>query len=67
MKFGNIDIKFGANEVVLGAVVLLTFFLLYQSPPDDSVDLFKQGFGALIAWGAGYAMGKSSPTKGEKE
>lgn len=65
MKFGNIDIKLGANEVVLGSVVILTFFLLYVAPPAGSIDLFKQGFGALIAWGAGYTMGKVGQPKGE--
>lgn len=63
MKLGNMEIKIGANELILGAVVILTTMLLWISPPKDSVDLFKQGFGALIAWGAGYAMGKN--TKGE--
>jgi hypothetical protein len=63
MKLGNIEIKLGANELVLGSVVLLTFSLLFVSPPKDSTDLFKLGFTALIAWGAGYAMGKTS--KGE--
>ena len=65
MKFGNIEIKLGANEIVIGSVVVLTFMLLFTSPPKDGVDLFKTGLQTLIAWGAGYAT--AAVKKGEKE
>lgn len=62
MKFGNTEIQVGANEVVIGAVIVLTLMLMFIDVPIGSGDLFKQGFGALIAWGAGYAMGKKGDT-----
>ncbi len=59
MKIGNFQITVGPNEIVITAVVGITIGLMWQAPPAGAADLFKQGFGALIAWGAGYAMGKS--------
>lgn len=64
MKFGNLEIKLGANEIVIGTVIVLTFCLLFISPPKDATELFKQGFNTLIAWGAGYATARVA-TKGE--
>jgi hypothetical protein len=61
MKLGNIEIKAGANEVIIGAVIALTLLLLFISPPKESNDLFKVGFGALIAW----AAIKAGTSKGE--
>jgi hypothetical protein len=58
MKFGNIEIRMGANEIVIGAVVFFTGWLIFKDSAIANGDLFKQGYGALIAWGAGYAMGK---------
>jgi len=57
MKIGNVEIKLGANEVVIGAVVVITIALMIVDEISNA-DMFKQGFGALIAWGAGYATGK---------
>lgn len=62
MKFGNTEIQIGANEVVIGAVIVLTLMLMFIDVPTGSGEMFKQGFGALIAWGAGYAMGKKGDT-----
>jgi len=58
MKIGTIEIAIGPNEAVIGAVIAITVVLMFVDVPLSSSDLFKQGFGALIAWGAGYAMGK---------
>jgi hypothetical protein len=60
MKLGNIEIQIGANELVLGAVVTITFCLLFKDTAIANTDLFKLGYTALIAWGAGYAMGQKS-------
>jgi hypothetical protein len=63
MKFGKVEITFGANEIVIGAVVILTFCLLWKTGKVENADLFKEGFIALVSWGAGYATGKTK--KGE--
>lgn len=60
MKLGNIEVKAGANEAVIGSVIAITIVLMFVDVPLASADLFKQGFGALIAWGASYTMGKKS-------
>lgn len=60
MKLGNVEITIGINEAIIGAVVILTTSLMFVDVPKDNADLFKQGFGALIAWGAGFAAGKIS-------
>lgn len=60
MKIGNAEIKSGPNEAIIGAVILITVGLMFVEVPASSSELFKIGFGALIAWGAGYAMGKKS-------
>ena len=57
MKFGNIEVRLGANEIIIGAVVVITLSLLWTSPSVPNSELFKIGFQSLIAWGAGYAMG----------
>ena len=63
MKLGNVEIKIGANEIIIGSVVVITLSLLWTSPNVPNADLFKIGFQSLIAWGAGYAMGTAK--KGE--
>lgn len=60
MKIGNTEITIGLNESIIGAVIGITVALMIFDVPAASADLFKQGFGALIAWGAGFAMGKKS-------
>jgi hypothetical protein len=60
MKMGSMEVTVGANEAIIGAVIVITVGLMFVTVPETSADLFKQGFGALIAWGAGYAMGKKS-------
>jgi len=62
MKIGDTEVSLAVNEVIIGAVVIITIGLMWVNVPKDSADLFKQGFGALIAWGAGYAMGKNKET-----
>lgn len=63
MKIGNTEIQIGPNEAIIGAVIAITVILMFVDVPMKSADLFKQGFGALIAWGAGYAMGKKGEQK----
>ena len=63
MKIGNFEIKAtGANEAIIGAVILLTFILIF-APEVKNLELFKLGFVALISWGAGYATGKKPQEK----
>ena len=59
-------ISIDANHSVIGSVIFLTLLLMFIVVPKDNVELFKTGFGALIAWGAGYAMGKSKGQQNEK-
>jgi hypothetical protein len=63
MKIGKMEVTITTNEAIIGAVVIITGLLMFVHVPKDSSDLFKQGFGALIAWGAGFAMGKKGEDK----
>ena len=58
--------EFTINEIVVGAVILVTVLLMFVSVPAGSNDLFKLGFTALISWGAGFALGSAkSPATDE--
>lgn len=63
MKVGNIEIKIGPNEAIIGSVIGITAGLMFVTVPTGSTELFKLGFVALISWGAGYATGKKGEEK----